>query len=459
MSNSTAFTLSVLRETVGKPVGTEEKGATSGLHAVGPGFSNLVKALGLNSSQRPLSLAESLQIAAFLLCLDVIAQDIAKSTLRLKRRTTNGGSEIVLPREHWLAELLAVEPNEEQTWYEWKEMVFLYFCAVQNSFVAKRLTATGETRELIPLMPASVTVHRAEDGTRFYRVSATSDFQRAALDGFDVFLRDEQMIHARARVYDGQFGYSTLLAGSKAMRLAEALQDYQTRLYQSDGQMRGVFQTDKNFVTDEAFRRLRDQLAEASEKWHKKNRPLVLEDGLKFEAIGMNAAEAEVSKVFDAQVVEMCRLLRVPPHKVMHLNAVKYENLEAMENGYVNDTLVPRARAMEERLLKDLLPRSQRVDYFLEFDREEMAARDSKTQAEVIDKLVKIGVMKIDEARARRGLNPLPNREGDVRVLPVNMGIIKDGEFTTASGVDPKTLPAQALPDDDKKQAGLRLIS
>ncbi len=378
-------------------------------------------------SVRTMSQGEALQLSAVLICLDVLSQDIAKTGLYLKRRT-RGGSERVLPREHWLAKYLALEPNQFHTWYEFIEMTMLNLGMVQNAFIAKKTTRTGEVIEAVPIMPGRVIIWVTPDQKAYYYTVNMQTFYDAVLyQDFDLTLTQDEMVHLRGRMFDGINGYSNLVAGAKTMGLARSVNDFQTRLYENDGQFRGVFQSKDNIeVNQDTFDRLRDQLAEGMTAMRRIGRPLILDGGVQFQQVSMKANEAEVSTAMDAAIVSVCRMFRMPPHKAMHLQAVKYENLEAMEKSYVSDTLVPYCTRLEQRLDQAFLSAEERLDYFLEFDRESMVITDVAQQA-VAEKVgLGNGAMTIDEYRQKHGYNPLPNKAGQVRLIPANMQLIDD---------------------------------
>jgi HK97 family phage portal protein len=257
------------------------------------------------------------------------------------------------------------------------------------------------------------------------------------VDGIDLddkqrtYFRKEQIIHLRSRMIDGLYGYSNLVAGASSMGLFKAITDYQTRLYKTDASLRGVFQKkDEAPLSEEAYKRLRQQMAEAMTQLRDKGKPIVLEQGMEFNKIAMNADQAEAVKGRDQAIVDVCRLFRIPPHKAMHLINVKYENMETLEKSYLSDTMVPYFVNVEERLKRDLLvSRADRARYFPWFDREAIELHDPEKQAKVIETMIKHGAMTVDEARHRRGMNPLPNGAGKARLIPSTYTLIgENGE-------------------------------
>lgn len=453
--------LAVLHETIAPQVSAGNSEVTK---AVGPNgtwqpdyWQTLTDILGIGNASSPASMQDAIQLSAILICLDVLSQDIGKVTLRLMKRV-KGGAEPVLPKEHWLARLLEDEPNEHHTWPEFIEMVMLHLGLVQNSFIVKQMTRTGEVTEMIPVIPGHVTIDVNEDQSAYvYRISMTTLKEAVQLRGYDFTLRPDQIIHLRGRMFDGLYGYSTLAAGAKSIGLAREVIDFQRRLYEGDGAMRGVFQMKDSVgegeVANAAFQRLKEQLSTAMTRFRREARPLILEGGLQFQGVTMTSDEAEVSKARDAAIVDMCRLFRMPPHKAMHLQAVKYENLEAMERSYVADTIIPYCKRIEKRLARSLLSAEERLEYFLEFDRQEMMLADP----EKLDKLLKTGLthgaLTMDEWRQAvpLRLNPFPGNAGRARLIPSTYSVVsEDGEVLIPAGAQ---APANTDNEDDSGDA------
>lgn len=405
----------------------------------------------------PLSLDEALKLSAVLICMDVLAQDIAKTPLKLRRKLPDGGSEVVKPSEHWLAKLLELEPNEHHTWFEFLEMIVLHLGAVQNGFIAKRMTASGRTTALIPVLPGRVRILvDVDQGNYLYDISKHTPHEKVMLRGIDDLLLEDEIIHIRGRMFDGLFGYSNLEAGSSTMGLSKALQDYQKRLYQNDAAVRGVFQMkNEQALSEPAFKRLKAQLSERYRNLSKSGDPIILEEGMEFKSVSMNADQAEMAKAFDKAIESTARLFRIPPHKLMHLVAVKYENLEAIEKMYAHDTLIPIAERIEQKLARGLLSEKERLEMFLQFDRESMIITDAGQQAEMMKVLLNNAAMTINEARMKRGYNPI--KGGDVRLVPANYSLVDaDNNPVLETG---QNNPAPVGEDNNKKSADLLVLA
>lgn len=413
------------------------------------------------------SVQQALEQAAFMLCCDVISQDIAKATLRLRRRTGARTSEIIEPKQHPIARMLALQPNKRHTWHSYVEMTMYWLCLSSNSFAGVLRNRTNDPVELIPFQTGKVQ-EKVHGRDVFYDVTAGTLQEAALLGSYSRIFPERDMIHVRSRMIDGMDGYSTLSAGKKTLDVGKAIDKYRGTLFNEDGALRGVFtRKDAEPMTDDAFARFRQQLSILMNKFRKLTEPIVLEGDFDFKSISSNPTEVELTKQFAAQINATCRLLRVPPHKVFQMDGVKYENLETSEKMYVGDTLIPRCKGYEEQMARVLLTEDERLEMFFEFDREELELRDPARETERVIKTAERGLILVDEARAKLGYNPLPNGQGQVRLVPTNMSLVDiDGEVVVAGSStskpdsDPENKPADEPEADKEKDAQLlRLVA
>jgi HK97 family phage portal protein len=436
--------LAVLRETI--PVKEKAADAVQSTSAFPRLFTDLANMwVRGQDAPDPLGLQDAMQLSAVLICLDVISQDIAKTELNLYERLAGGGKRKVEPGRHPMAALLARRPNKHHTWFEFLQMVVLHLGLTQNAFLAKEIKPDGTVLTLTPCVPWRTRILVSADYASYlYEIGKDTVLEKILYRQFpEKVLIEDEMIHVRMRMMDGLVGYSNMLAGSKTMRLAQELIDFQTRMYRNDGTLRGVFEQKQGAVeplSTEALDNLRSQLGQELYALKRHGHPLILEDGLSFKQISQTADQAEVSKARDAMVVDVARAFRIPPHKIFHLINVKYENMETLESSYAFDTLIPIAKALEERLKVGLLDEKDQERFFFEFDREAMTITDVEKQSEMIKVMMAAGAMTWDEARARRGLNPLPNGAGKARTIPTTYMVVdeKNEIIVAAAGVDPE---------------------
>lgn len=418
--------------------------------SAGFGGPSIADFLGLNSPYRVTG-KQALEQAAVLICLDVLSQDISKATLRMKEKLADGGERVIDHRQHPVAEMLALEPNQRHTWPEFIAMMVFHLGMTSNSYAYVRRSATEDPLELIPLMPARVQDQvNPESKEIFYDIEAGTEHEAALLGRYYLSAPARDVMHVRQRMLDGFYGYSTLFAGGRTLSLGRTLEDYERKVFNEDGLIRGAFvrPAEAGAMTDDVFRRVQGQLKKLMRRVRDNGDPILLEDGITYKEIAQKASETEMVKALDKLIEMICKLWRMPPHKAMHLNAVKYENLATLENIYVRDTLVPLCRLIEARLAKSLLSRKDRLRFRFEFDRDEMAIADEKVENERVVKLAERGIIEVNEARKDQGYNRAP--WGDVRIVPVNTVLVDKDSNVVVSGAKSTGAEEPEIPDESE---------
>lgn len=377
------------------------------------------------------SAGDALRQGAVIACLDIMAQDVASAPPTLNRVLTQGsrrrGYELIAPREHPIAALFWVRPNDFMTWNEFTTMLVYHLGLVNNAYVIPVKDRMLRTTALIPVIPTRVRQDVDRNTGRFiYRVQAANLAEAAIYGGEDelIFFADE-IIHIKTRTVNGFSGLSTLNLGNRVLALTEAVARFQDRLFRRDGMQRGTFQTKETGLTQDQYNRLKSSLQEALGMMRDMGFPLILEAGMEFKSMSMTAAEAGSKEAWGQQIAETARLFGIPPYKIQHFDGVKYDNMEPLERNYVSILIRKLCMPIEERLNFHLLSDDEQMDYYVEFDRKALHQGDQKALNERVTKQWDAGLITQNEAREELGHNPAKN--GDVYKMAANTFLI-DGD-------------------------------
>lgn len=410
---------------------------------------------GGNADFNPVASSDAIRLAAVLACIDVLAQDIAGAPLTLNRALQEGsrrrGYEQVPPRAHPLAKLFWTRPNDFMTWFEFMSMIVYHLALVDNAYIIRVRDRMLRTTGLIPVLPARVRMDVVTEGplkgSIFYRVQATMLAEAAQYGGEEeqIFFPGE-MIHLRTRFLNGFSGLPTLAVGSRVVSLTEAVTRFQDRVFRRDGALRGVFEQAKDApeLSQPQYDRLKQSLGEAMGLLRDLGYPLVLESGMQFKNISMTAAEAGAKEAFSQQIAETARLFRIPPHKLMHFESVKYDNMDAANRVYVQDSLLPRVKPIEQRLSEALLSEDEQMDLYVEIDRAALNQSSPQETSARVTKEWDSGLITKNEARELLGYNPAA--DGEVYKMAANTFLIDENHEVVVTN--------QASPGDPGAQDG-----
>ncbi len=351
----------------------------------------------------------ALQSTAVFSCVRVLAETVASLPLPVYRRLSGGGKERAT--DHYLYPLLHDQPNTEMTSLEFRETLMGHLALWGNAYAQIERNAGLQVRALWPLRPDRMTVRR-ENGVLAYRYQPEN--------GQDRVFRPGQIMHIRGLSGDGIIGYSPIRMAREAIGLARATEEFGARFFGSGSNPGGVLQH-PNKLTDKALENLRRSFEERHGGLANAHRPLILEEGMTWQQIGIPPEDAQFLETRKFQTNEIARIFRVPPHMIGDLERATFSNIEHQSIEFVVHTIVPWLRRWEQAMLRDLFTPAERREYFAEFLVDGLLRGDiqSRYQAYAIGR--QNGWLSADDIRELENMNPLPDGQGRVYLVPLNM--------------------------------------
>ncbi len=354
------------------------------------------------------STESALRVSAVYACVRVIAESIASLPLLLYGR--DGQAKRRVP-EHPAYRLMHDAPNPWQTSYEWREQTRAHLLLRGNAYSVKIYDGAGRIEALWPLHPDRVTVvvdeRRRRLGYQYQRPDGTTE----------TYLPDE-ILHERGLSLDGVVGLSPIAYARESIGIALAAEEYGARFFANDATPRTVLYHPQHFKTKEA----REEFSAAVQRGQtgaNRGKTMLLEDGIKLEAIGMTHADAQFLEARKFQIAEVARLYRVPPHMIGDLERATNNNIEHQSIEFVMHTLRPLLVRGEQRYNQALLSDPERDVLFFEHLVDGLLRGDFKSRQEGLARAILAGYLTRNEAREIENRNPI---EGlDEPLEPMNM--------------------------------------
>ncbi len=348
----------------------------------------------------------ALQVAAVFSCVRYIAETIATLPWNVLIRQPDGRKEMTPNNPLW--RLLHTRPNPEMSPFAWKETMTAWALTWGNGYAEIERDNAMRPAALWPITPDRVTPKRDRDSGRlFYEVNNGSGAANTILQPADMF-------HLHGLGFDGITGYSVVNLASRSMGTGLAADEFINSFYGNNTVIGGVLEHPDG-VSDKAYKRLQ----ESWEKRHKGGKqafkPAILEEGMKWQSIGMPLKDAEFLATRRFNVAEICRWFRVPPHKIMDLDRATFNNIEHLAIEAVTDALMPWIIRLEEEANFKLVGDRNQGRIFTKFNASGLLRGDTKTRGEFYQLMHRIGALSPNEIRALEDLNPI-GPEGDVHV-------------------------------------------
>lgn len=343
--------------------------------------------------------------------INILSEDIAKLPFQVWRDLADGGRRQA--KRQALYQILK-RPNPWQTPFELLQFQMFSLLVDGNSYSLILRNRDGDPDMLIPINPYYVTTYQAPSAELYYQISFTSvNIPYLPPYANTPFAPARDVLHIRGLSWDGINGLSPLAAARNALEYGVALQNQGSKLFENGGKPGGVITVPYN-LNDE-------QAARLKQNWDElyghdgQGRTALLEEGMKFEPITFKAVDSQFLENRRFQVEEIARIYRIPVHMLASGEKLTYNNLEFLNRNYVDWSLMPWAKRIEQAYDRMFLE----AGYYTEFNFDDLLRADTKTRYEMYAAARQWGILNANECRRLEGLNPYPG--GEEYWQPVNM--------------------------------------
>jgi HK97 family phage portal protein len=224
-------------------------------------------------------------------------------------------------------------------------------CAAQlllhgNAYIQVLVGADGLPSELFALRPERVTVEPGPTGwpmAFLYRVGGRT----VRLLAEDAAGRPA-LIHVKTlHPLDDHYGASALIAAAAAVRAHNAAARWHRALIDNAARPSGVLVYDPGepgaTLSEAQFERLKDEMAAGYQGAANAGRPMLLDGGLKWQAVGLSPADMDFGALKDAAAREVAMAFGVPPMLIGLPGDATYANYREASRALWRLTVLPLA--------------------------------------------------------------------------------------------------------------------
>lgn len=354
----------------------------------------------------------AMQSAAVYSCIQVLAQSVGMLPFNLYRESDTGVK--TLAKDHSLWPILRDQPNDYQTSVEFFEMLVASICLRGNAYAYVNRTRSGRVAELLPLHPDMVRVEMSSDFRILYQVTMPDGSFKTMLPG--------EIFHVRGQTLNGWLGISPIAYARESIGLALATEKFGGQLFRNGAKMGGVLEHPQT-MSKEAYDRLKESFDQANsgENAHK---TALLEEGVKYSKISMNADEAQFLATRQYQRSEIAAIYRVPPHMIGDLSRATFSNIEQQSLDFINSALMPWLNRFEKAIKRDLYTAEDKKVLHGKFGVSSLLRGDATARGTYYHNGIMDGWMTGNEARHMESdigiiLNPIDGL--DMPLRPLNM--------------------------------------
>lgn len=367
---------------------------------------------GTSSSGKAVNEKTALQTTAVYACVRILAETIASLPFHTYRYTLNGKEKAI---EHPIYYLLHSEPNPEMTSFVFRETLMSHLLLWGNAYAQIIRDGRGRVLGLYPLLPNKVIVNRNQHGELVYQYEK---------EGQTYFLRSYEVLHIPGLGFDGIIGYSPIAMAKNAVGMAIATEEYGAKFFANGANPGGVLEH-PGVVKDPA--RIRESWNAVYQGSSNAHRVAVLEEGMKFQSIGIPPEQAQFLETRKFQINEIARIFRIPPHMIGDLEKSSFSNIEQQSLEFVMYTLDPWVVRWEQAIQRALFTENEKRQYFVKFNVDGLLRGDYQSRMNGYAVGRQNGWLSANDIRELENLNRIPeDLGGDLYLINGNMTKLAD---------------------------------
>ncbi|MDD3194110.1 MAG: phage portal protein [Oscillospiraceae bacterium] len=376
---------------------------------------------GPTTSGKSVNEFTAMQTTAVYSCVRILSEAIASLPLHVYRYKGAGKERVF---DHPLYHILHDEPNSEMTSFVFRETLMSHLLIWGNAYAQIIRDGAGRVVALYPLLPNKMTVYRDKNGEIYYAYTRSSDENPNFKEYGTVMLRREDVLHIPGLGFDGLMGYSPIAMARNAVGMTIACEEYGASFFANGANPGGVLEH-PGILKDPA--KVRDSWNSVYQGSGNAHRIAVLEEGMKYQQIGIPPEEAQFLETRKFQINEIARLYRIPPHMVGDLEKSSFSNIEQQSLEFVKYTLDPWVIRWEQALARSLLLPEEKKQYFIKLNVDGLLRGDYQSRMTGYATARQNGWMSANDIREMEDLNPIaPEEGGDLYLINGNMTKLAD---------------------------------
>jgi len=341
-----------------------------------------------------------------------ISQTVASLPCPIYRRISD--TERQLDRKHHLWRPLNRRAGPYMTAHTWRETMTHHTIVWGNSYSLKLRDRAGRVVGFVLLNPERTEIKLKED---------IPVFAHRGRDNQEILLPFDDVFHLPGLGFDGLRGYSLLTIARESLGLGLALQEFGSRFFGQGTNLGGIVTRPPEAprLSPEAANRLEENIRLKWEGLKRSHGVMVLEEGSKYERIGMPLEDAQFLATKQFSIQDMARWLNMPPHKLKDLTRSSFNNIEQEQLSWLVDTIRPWLIRWETGINTWLIDEREVDSVYAEHTVDALLRGDISTRYAALTAARQNGIINGNEWRAMENWNPIEGPAGTAYLVNGNM--------------------------------------
>lgn len=363
----------------------------------------------LSGGGRSVTHETALKVAVVIRCADVVAKTMASLGCHLYEQKGKSKERAV---NHPLYQVLRHLPNPETTAYEFWHMYIMSLMMTKGAYAKVVRNGAGQVVRLVNIPSNAVEVKRNPNtGERYLSVRI----------GNQTYSYYEFMYTPGLRFSDADNPEDFISIARDVLGLTMDLNSYATDFFQN-GSNPGGFVEYPNGIDEAVFMKFKEDWQKAYSGVKNQHKWALLEGGFKLTKMDSNPTDAQALESRKFQILEVCRIMGVPPNKVFEMGNASYASVEQENIGYVQETLSPMDERVCQTIFKDLLVPQERKAFYAKFNLNALLRGDIASRTTYYHNARQDGWMSANDIRDKEEMNAISAEDGgDLYALNGNM--------------------------------------
>lgn len=349
----------------------------------------------------------ALTFSAYYAGVRVITEDLASLPLAMFRRLPDGGA--ALERDHPVSYFFNRSPDGECNDLNWRESWYHHALGWGNGY-AEIIWDAGQPKSLHLIHPSVIQPKREQKSGQLYYELSTADAVSASRG--QKYAMPYQILHLAMLGFNGIAGYSIVALMRELIGTGKSQEQWAASLFGNGAWPSGLIRF-KRHMKPEALKNFRESWNLVHQGSAAAHKIAILEEDAEWVPNSTSPEDAQMVAARMFQVIDMCRVLRLPPHKLADFSQAHLDNIEAANEDYLLSCLRPFAVRVEKSVdFKLLTDDDWRAGFYTKHDFRPLLLRTSKDKSDYYQKLFQIGYYTVDEIRELEGENPIGEKAG-----------------------------------------------
>jgi len=344
----------------------------------------------------------ALKVAVVIRCADVVAKTMASLGCHLFLLNGESKSRAV---NYPLYRILRMQPNQETTAYEFWHMYIFSLMLTSGAYAKIERNVNGFIVALWNIPTRNVSMQRnTATGERYIIVNDGH--------GKKEIIYDQNFMYTPGlRFSDENDAEDFIRIASDVLGLTVNLNSFARDYFESGSNMGGFVEYPAGIGAD-SFKRFKEDWGKTYSGVVNQHKWQILESGFKVNKMASNPEEAQALDSRKFQVIEVCRMIGVPPHKAFAMETVSYNSMEQANIEFVQETLDPLDERLSQTIYKDVLTSQEQMRFVARFNINKLLKGDTAARTAYYNTMRQNGIYSANDIRRFDDMDIISDEEG-----------------------------------------------